>query len=265
MSDVASSGVNPDVPSVARVYDYLLGGKDNYESDRAMSAKLLEVSPETRKTARMNKDFGSRATHYIASQGVRQFIDLGSGIPTSPPSTHDTARALQPDATVVYVDHDPVVVAHSRALRVVGPGLTAILADIREPDTILTNPQLLERIDFSQPFAVLLFSVMQTINDCDEARDVLNAFVSRMAPGSYLAMSHISTDSEPQAITHLHKLTKASGYPPVAVRSYEELGGFFEGFDMVEPGIVDVRDWAGEGEERPSVTITLAGAVGRKR
>jgi hypothetical protein len=260
----APAGLDPTKPSVARMYDLMLGGKDNYASDRMMLEKVLTVAPETRDSARMNKEFGKRATRFIAQQGIRQYLDLGSGIPTSPPSTHDTARELEPDARVIYVDHDPVVVTHNRALRAISPGLVAISGDVEQPDSILASTDVIEQIDFREPVGVLIFSVLQTVGSYERAQQIVRSFAARMAPGSYLAMSHASTHSDAEAMAHVHKTSRETGYPPVAFRDSEQILGFFDGFDVVEPGLVDVRDWRPEAAG-PAVTIRLSGAVGRKR
>ena len=164
-------------PSVARTYDYLLGGKDNYEVDRQAVEMLRMVAPEAPLTARMNREFGKRAVRYIAEQGIRQFIDLGSGIPTSPPSIHDAVRSVDP-AHVVYVDLDPVVAAHSRALRSIGPGLDTILADIRRPEAVLDHPDLQALIDFNQPVGVVIFSVLDVIEDKDDPLGIFGTSAS---------------------------------------------------------------------------------------
>ena len=187
-------------PSVARTYDYLLGGKDNYEVDRQAVEMLRTVAPEAPVTARMNREFGKRAVRYIAEQGIRQFIDLGSGIPTSPPSVHDAVRGVNPTVRVVYVDVDPVVAAHSRALRSIGPGLDTILADIRRPETVLDHPDLQALIDFNEPVGVVIFSVLDVIEDKDNPLGIFRQFRERMTPGSYLGISHLSARSAPDAI-----------------------------------------------------------------
>lgn len=266
MSGVTGSypGINPRVPSVARVYDYLLGGKDNFASDRDMIKKLLAIAPQAPDSARANKDFGRRATEFIARQGIDQFIDLGSGIPTSPPSVHETAREIVPGATVVYVDNDPAVAAHSRALRAVTPGLATVQSDIRDPESVLNHPQMLAHIDFNRPVAVLLFSVLQTVPDRGDPAGLVGRFRDRMAAGSFLGLSHFSTRSRPQDVDHVHRIVRESGYPPIAVRSDNQVMEFFAGFDLVEPGLADIRDWRAE-EPGPFLTLILAGAVGRKR
>ena len=254
---------DPATPSVARTYDYLLGGKDNYEVDRQAVEMLRKVAPEAPLTARMNREFGKRAARYIAEQGIRQFIDLGSGIPTSPPSVHDAVRGVDPTARVLYVDMDPVVVAHSRALRSIGPGLTTILADIRRPEAVLDHPDLQQQIDFNEPVGVVIFSVLDVIEDKDNPLGIVRQFRERMAPGSYLGISHLSARSAPDAIAHTHRISQETGFAAVAYRPDEEVLQFFDGFDLVKPGLTDVREWHPE-QDGPEVKIKLVGGVGRK-
>lgn len=256
-------GLDSTTPSVARAYDYLLGGKDNYEVDRQVVEMLRTVAPEAPLTGRMNRMFGKRAARYIAEQGIRQFIDLGSGIPTTPPSVHDAVRSVDPTARVAYVDVDPVVVSHSRALRSIGPGLTTILADIRQPETVLEHPELQAHIDFNEPVAVVIFSVLDVIEDKDDPLGIVQRFRERMMPGSYLAISHLSARSAPDAVAHAHKISRETGFPAVAFRPDEQVLQFFEGFDLVDPGLVDIREWHPE-EDAAQVKIKLVGAVARK-
>ena len=224
---------------------------------------LLTVAPEARLTGRANRAFGKRAVRYIAEQGIRQFIDLGSGIPTTPPSVHEAARAIDPSVRVVYIDFDPVVAAHSQALRSVGPGLATVLADIRAPETVLGHPGLQELIDFDEPVGVVVFSVLHVIEDEDDPAGIMQRFRQRMAPGSYLAISHFSAESDPDAMAHSDRISKETGFPRVLFRSHDEILGFFGEFDLVEPGLVDIREWRPE-QETPRLALKLVGGVGRK-
>lgn len=263
LSPSPAPGIDTTTPSVAWAYDYLLGGKDNYEVDRQVVEMLRTVAPEASLTGRMNRAFGKRAVRYIAEQGIRQFIDLGSGIPTTPPSVHEAVHGVAPTAHVVYVDADPMVVTHSRALRSLGPGLTTILAVIRRPETVLDHPDLQAYIDFNEPVGVVIFSVLDVIEEKDNPFGIVRQFRERMAPGSYLGISHLSARSAPDAVAHTHKISQETGFPAVAFRSDEEVLQFFEGFELVEPGLVDVREWHPE-QEAPEVKIKLVGAVARK-
>jgi hypothetical protein len=240
-----------------------LGGKDNFAVDRQAVQMLLQVAPEAPVTAKANREFGKRAVRYIAQQGVRQFIDLGSGIPTTPPTVHETVRAVQPDARVVYVDFDPVVVAHSNALRSFGPGLATILADIRRPKDILNHPDLVPEIDFDQPVGVVIFSVLDVIDDSYDPVGIMAQFRERMAPGSYLGLSHLSARSAENAKEHSLMISKNTGFPEVQFRSDADVLRFFDGLDLVEPGLVDITEWHPE-QAASEMTLKLVGAVGRK-
>lgn len=257
-------GTSTTIPSVARGYDYLLGGKDNYAIDRQVVQMLLQVAPEAPITAKANRAFGTRAVRYIAEQGIQQFVDLGSGIPTTPPSVHETARAVQAEARVVYVDFDPVVVVHSNALRSVYPGTATILADLREPQVILNHPELLAHIDFDQPVGVVIFSVLDVIEEKYDPAGIVAQFRDRMAPGSYIGLSHLSARSAEDARQHSRMISEQTGFPQVQFRSDAEVLRYFEGFDLVGPGLVDVTQWHPE-QDAPDMKIKLVGAVGRKR
>lgn len=262
MTDPAepSSRLDLSTPSVARGYDYLLGGKDNYPVDHRVAEMLLQVAPEARITARANREFGARAAGWIGEQGIRQLIDLGSGIPTSPPAVHDVVRAVDPAVRVLYVDHDPIVVAHSRALRSRGPGLATVLADIRRPETILDHPDVLDVIDWDERVGVIIFSVLDLIEDPFE---IVDRFRERMAPGSFLGISHLSARSDQDAIDHAHKISEETEFPRVMFRDDEVVLDLFTGFELVEPGLVNITEWRPV-RDAPSTKIKLVGAVGRK-
>jgi hypothetical protein len=235
-------GVDPTIPSTARMYDYYLGGKDNYAADRQAAEKALSVVPSGRRAARANRYFMTRAVMLMADQGIRQFIDLGTGIPTSP-SVHELARAIQPDARVLYVDNDRVVTVHNRALLVKDENVRALQADIRDPGSILGSPELRELIDFRQPVGLLLVAVLHFVRDQEEPLDIVRAFTSRITPGSYLALSHITSDgTDPNVMATIHDAyAKASA--PAVFRTGAEINAFFSGFELVQPGLVDVTRW----------------------
>lgn len=219
--------------------------------------------PDLPLTAQVNREFGKRAVRYIAQQRIRQFIDLGSGIPTTPPSVHETARAVDPSLRVVYVDHDPVVVAHSNALRSAGPGLVTILADIRQPEAVLGHCDLQALIDFDEPVGVVIFSVLAFIADQDDPFGIVARFRERMAPGSFLGISDLSGRSEPCPMAHTHRISQQTGHPAATFRTDGEMLWFFEGFELVEPGLVDVGQWRPE-RDVPSLRLKHVGGVGRK-
>lgn len=256
------TGVDPTIPSPARMYDYYLGGKDNYGADREAAEKALSVVPFGRRIAQANRYFMMQAVVSMADQGIRQFVDLGTGIPTSP-SVHELARAIQPSARVVYVDNDAIVTAHNRALLVQDNRIEAIQADIREPDSIISSPEFRELIDFSQPVGVLFVAVLHFVGDREDPLGIVRAFSSRMTAGSYLALSHITSDgTEPgvmNTIQEVYSQTSAS----VSFRTRAEIDMFFSGFELVSPGLADVTRWTPNVTAKPLNLRFLAG-LGRK-
>lgn len=262
----APVGVDPTIPSPARMYDYYLGGKTNYAADRNAAEKALSVVPDGRRIARSNRYFLMRAVLLMADQGIQQFIDLGTGIPTSP-SVHQLAQALHPDARVLYVDNNAVVTAHNKALLAASDSIRAIQADIREPDTILDSWELRDLIDFREPVGVLFVAVLHFVRDHDSPKDIVRAFSSRMASGSYLAVSHITSDgTDPATVATIHEAYGHASAPAV-FRTEAEIQMFFAGFELVDPGLVDVTRWfphASMFTTKPPALHFLAG-VGRKR
>lgn len=234
-------GVDPSVPSSARVYDYLLGGKDNFAVDRAVAEKLLAVAPDSRLVARANRRFQVEAVRRLAEQGVRQYLDLGTGIPTAP-SIHETARAVDPSCRVVYVDYDPVVWLHVQVLLADAPGLAAVQADLRRPADILADPHVTGLIDFDQPVCVLMVGVLHFVMDHEDPRGIVAAFRERMAPGSHVVISHAMAESDPEAISQLRMAT--AGTPSQGrFRTEEEVRRLFDGFELIGPGLAPVHEW----------------------
>ncbi len=224
---------------------------------------IRTISPEAPLTARTNRAFGKRAVRYIAEQGIRQFIDLGSGIPTTRPAVHETARAVDPSARVVYVDFDPMVVAHSRALQSVYGGVNTVLADIRQPETVLDHPDLQALIDFDEPVGVVMFSVLAFVEDVYDPVGIVGQFRQRIAAGSYLGNSELSARSKPEAMARCHEITRVVGFPTVTFRTDDEVLRSFEGLDLVEPGLVDITQWRPE-QDGPPLGMKFVGGVGRK-
>jgi len=260
-------GIDPGVPSPARIYDYYLGGKDNFAADRAAAEKALSAVPQGREVARSNRRFLIRAVRHMASHGVAQFIDLGTGFPTSP-SVHETAAALVDRPRVVYVDNDPMVTSHNRAL-LAGDrdGVAVLHGDIRCPGQIFKHDDLWKTIDFGRPVGVLFVAVLHFIPGEDDPHCSVTAFCSLMAPGSFLAVSHISSDgTAPAVMAAIHEAYRTASAPAV-FRSRDEIAGFFAGLDLVKPGIVEVSGWrvrAGLPSASPPA-LRVLGGVGRKR
>ena len=234
-------GVDVTRPSIARIYDYVLFGKDNFAVDRAAAEKLMESGLD-RRHALANRAFLRRAVDFLAHQGIAQYLDLGSGLPTSP-SVHEVARDIIPAARVVYVDHDPIVVAHNDALLATGDGVTTIRGDIRDPDSVLAHRALAECLDFSQPVAVLVLSVLHFISHEEDAPAIIAKFRERLAPGSYLAISVGTSDgADPDMLAEATQ-TYAGARMPFMLRSRAQILDLFDGFDLVEPGLVSLPEW----------------------
>ncbi|MEU8400269.1 SAM-dependent methyltransferase [Nonomuraea sp. NPDC048892] len=264
-----SLGFDPSTPSVARLYDYFLGGKDNFAADRAAAEKILEVAPELPAAARANRAFLGRAVRHLARNGITQFLDLGTGLP-APGNVHEVAQEVDPGARVVYVDHDPVVLVHARALLEGQGGTTVVHGDLREPGAILREPGVLEAIDFGRPLGVLLVAVMHHLADSDRPGEVVAALREAVAPGSFLVMSHGTSEARPAAVERCTEVYRSAGLP-LTPRDRDEIGALFEGFELVDPGLVwlpqwrpdlsDMIDFAAAG---PQSSLALCG-VGVKR
>jgi hypothetical protein len=235
-------------PNIARVYDYWLGGKDNFEADRQEAQRLLAIYPLMAKLARDNRLFLSRAVTWIAGRGVRQFLDLGSGLPARD-NTHQAAQAVTPDARVVYADNDPVVVTHARA-RLTAPGVEAIAGDLRDPAAILGDPVVCKMIQPGEAACVVLALVLHFF-PFEEAREIAGAFTAWLPPGSYAIISVGCGDEETGG-----ELVRAYSAAPVYNHSPEQVSAFFGGLELVPPGLVDAEDW------RPVRTVVQSGRRG---
>jgi O-methyltransferase involved in polyketide biosynthesis len=250
---------DPSRPNIARVWDYWLGGKDNFAADRELAEKMLAVHPPTAQMARENRQFLGRAVSYVAASGIRQFIDVGAGLPTAV-NTHNIAQSVEPKARVAYVDHDPVVISHARSLLAKSSGVIAVPGDMRDPERILTDAALTELIDLAEPACVILSGVLH-FTDAGTARDVAAAFARAVVPGSYLIIS-CGSGNRSEGENFTSEYTAARIY----IHSLEEIVSFFDGFDLVPPGVVAVRTWTGDGLDlgRTAPTATFLGGVARK-
>jgi O-methyltransferase involved in polyketide biosynthesis len=258
-------GVDVSRPSIARIYDYLLYGKDNFAVDRAAAEKLMGSRLEPRRMSLANRAFLVRAVDFLARQGIAQYLDLGSGLPTSP-SVHEVARETIPGARVVYVDHDPIVVAHNDALLATRDGVITIRADIRDPDAVLGHEALADCVDWAQPVAVLLLSVLHFISHEEDAPAIVAKFRERMAPGSYLAVSVGTCDgADPDMLAEATE-TYAGARMPFTLRSRAQIMALFDGFDLVEPGLVSLPEWRPElNTDRTPLKGPTLGAVAQLR
>jgi O-methyltransferase involved in polyketide biosynthesis len=240
--DSTALGLDVTVPNAARIYDYLLGGKDNFHADRQAAAKVVEVLPGSRAACRANRDFLQRAVRYLTAAGIRQFIDIGSGLPTAG-NVHDIAHEADPAARVAYCDYDYVVLGHSRALLTKSPAVTVIGGDLRKPADILTSPGLRGHIDFTQPVAVLLVAVVHFLTDDDHPRQVIRELTAPLPPGSYLALSHVTADHVDATAAATAHDVYAGASAPVTARTHAGITRFFDGLTLVEPGVTDVSAW----------------------
>jgi hypothetical protein len=253
-------------PHPARMYDWYLGGKDNYPVDEAMGRQMLALDPRVPVMARVNRAFMHRAIRWLAQQGVRQFLDIGTGIPTEP-NLHQIAQRIAPDARVVYCDNDPIVLAHAAALlRGTPQGVTEyLMADVRDPATILDAAGKL--LDLDRPVALSLVALLHFISDADGAHELVERFLTGLPSGSYLMMTHATADFTPEESAAATEKLKAAGVT-LALRSREQFARFFTGLDLVEPGVEVVHKWHPElGEPVPGQDdgiIPGYGAVARK-
>jgi len=250
MSDTASGDdgldwVGADVdrsrPNPARMYDYYLGGAHNFGSDRRLAEQALAVMPWMGDAVRANRAFLRRAVRRCVGDGVRQFLDLGSGIPTVG-NVHEVAQAIDPGARVVYVDNEPVAVSHSELLLARTPNVRVVRADLTVPREVLTHPDVVDALDFSQPVAVLALAVLHFVPDPAAAAAVLQCYRSVMTPGSVLVFSHVTADHDPEPAQRAAAVYERSA-SPVHPRTHAQLTEMLAGFDLVPPGLVDATDW----------------------
>ncbi|MCH6160747.1 SAM-dependent methyltransferase [Streptomyces marispadix] len=258
-------------PHSARMYDYYLGGKDWYPVDEEAAEKVLQVCPQIRRTAETNRSFMHRATRTLAAEyGVRQFVDIGTGIPT-PPNLHQVAQEVAPDARVVYADHDATVLEYAHVLmRSTSEGRTAyISADVRE-DPILDSPQLREVIDLDQPVALSLVALLHFVPDDYGPYEIVGGLLEKLAPGSFLVLSHCTNDFDPVAWQGVKKVYDAGG-TTVQFRTRQEVERFFDGLELIDPQVTAAHDWRPDepvevtGEEAELLrSAALYAGVGRK-
>lgn len=261
----APESIDLDRPNAARIYDYLLGGAANFEQDRAFANKLLEVMPEARPAARLNRAFLRRAVRFCVASGIRQFLDVGSGIPTAG-NVHEIAQAYAPDSRVLYVDNEPVAVTHAELILRDNDRAGSVLGDLSDPDAVLGSPAAQRLIDFDQPVAVLMVAVLHFIPDSAQPHAAVERYVRTISPGSYLVLSHGVDNPALPGADEATKLYRASSTPGVG-RSPADIERFFTGLELVEPGLVWTPQWRPDAPEdvgaHPEAALVFAG-VGRK-
>lgn len=238
------ASIDIDKPNTARVYDYYLGGACNLEVDRAFADKIIELVPEVRQAALLNRRFLRRAVSELAKQGITQFVDLGSGVPTVG-HVHEIARGVAPEARVLYVDAEPVAVAHAEHILADVPGTGVVQADLRSPDAILHSEQMRKLIDWSQPVAVLMVAVLHFIQDGPELTAALQRYKQKLVPGSALVISHATPDPDPARLGRAAELYRNANTPFV-VRDKTEITRFFDGMRILDPGVVWTPLWRPE-------------------
>lgn len=258
-------GTDVEHPNAARIYDYFLGGSHNFPADRAVARKAIELWPDLPLIMRANRAFLRRAVQYLAGSGITRFLDLGSGIPTYG-AVHEVVREIQPAARVVYVDQDPVAVAHSRLLVGHDPNVEVVQADLRDPRDLLARTPVAELLSRGEPVAVLVVAVLHFISDDDDPGAVLAVLRDAVTPGSMLALSHAALEGRPdQAGPHQELYARTPN--PLTMRTRKQITAFFDGFELVEPGVVYLPEWRPEVPEsvgsHPERMSGLAG-LGRR-
>jgi S-adenosyl methyltransferase len=259
----ALQDIDASVPHSARIWNYRLGGKDNFQADRDAGDAFLDVYPEQRDKARACRYYLARAIRYLVEEaGVRQFLDVGTGLPTAD-NTHEVAQRLAPESRIVYVDNDPLVLAHARILLTSSPeGVTNYIdADLHDPEAILAEAG--HTLDLDRPVAVLLIGVLGHVADYDEAREVVRRLLAGLPSGSYLVQCD-GDDTSPEYIAAIEQYRDEGGVP-YNVRSHEQIAGFFDGLELVEPGVVPIPEWRTEPSRFSGPTnVAERGGVGRK-
>jgi len=256
--------IDASVAHIARVYDYWLGGKDHFAADRAVGDKVLEIHPETVLSVRANRAFLARSVRYLAAtEGIRQFLDIGTGLPSAN-NTHEVAQAVAPEARVVYVDNDPIVLTHARALLTSSPeGATAYLdADIRDPGRILDEAA--EVLDFSEPVAVMLVAVLHMLRDEEDPRGVVTRLMAAVPSGSFLVVSHLASDVQPETMAEMGRRLNESMTQQFTMRTRDDVTQFFGGLRLVDPGVVLTHEWRPETGKDSTTPGVLWAGVARK-
>ena len=254
-------------PHSARMYDYYLGGKDHFAVDRETALKAMESWPAVRTAVRENREFLGRAVRYlVAEAGIRQFLDIGTGLPSAN-NVHEVAQAVAPESRIVYVDNDPIVLTHARALLASVPqGRTAYVdADLREPEAILANPAVRETLDLNQPVALMLVAILHFLVDADDPARIVATLLDALPKGSYLVASHVTPEHDPVGVYGLVRVYRAGGIPAQARTAAEFADLAFAGLELIDPGLVLVSEWRRPDGPAPSPEqVNWYGGIGRK-
>ncbi|XUL86307.1 SAM-dependent methyltransferase [Streptomyces galilaeus] len=259
----APRSIDISVPSVSRIYDYYLGGSHNFEVDREAARKAMEFLPGLPKIMQANRAFMRRAVRFAAAEGITQFLDIGSGIPTFG-NVHEVAQQASPGAHVMYVDHDPVAVAHSQAVLAGNATADVVAADLRKPQEILASAEVQRLIDVNRPVALLLVAILHFVEDADDPYGAVAQLRDALAPGSLLILTHASYEGIPlpperaEGAVDVYKDIRN----PLIMRSRDEIARFFEGYDMVEPGLVPMPDWRPDTAPEDEDPFSFSGFAG---
>jgi S-adenosyl methyltransferase len=249
---------------IARVYDYWLGGKDNFTVDRQVGDKVLDIHPETALSVRANRGFLARAVRYLAAEeGIKQFLDVGTGLPSAN-NTHEVAQSVAPEARVLYVDNDPIVLVHARALLTSSPeGETGYLdADMKDPDAILTGAERM--LDFTKPVGIMLVAVLHMLRDEEEPGAIVGRFTDAVPPGSFLVISHLASDVQQDTMAEMGRRLNESMTQQFTMRTRAQVEGFFDGLTLVEPGVVLTHEWRPDSSDDAKTPGVLWAGVARK-
>ena len=259
--------IDQSKPHAARMYDYMLGGKDHYAADRETAERAMQSWPAVRTAVRENRMFLARAVRYlVAEAGIRQFLDIGTGLPSAD-NVHEVAQRAAPESRIVYVDNDPIVLAHARALLTSDPrGATAyIQADLRQPEKIISHPKTRETLDFSQPIALMLVAILHFVVDEDRPAEIVRTLMDSLPAGSYLVSSHVTPEHDADGVHGLERTYRQGGVPAQVrnVADFERIA--FTGLDLVDPGVVLVSEWRPDRKRRPTAAeVNWYGGVARK-
>jgi O-methyltransferase involved in polyketide biosynthesis len=257
------SKLDTGVAHTARTWNYWLGGKDNFTADREVGEQILQFLPNMRITARADRAYLGRAVRYLAGEaGIRQFLDVGTGLPTAD-NTHDVAQSVAPESRIVYIDNDPLVLVHARALLTSTPqGVTDYVeADLHDPDKILQEAA--RTLDFTQPVALTLLGVLNFVIDDDEAQAIVNRLLDAVPPGSYLAIAHASNEVNPAEAEAARQFWNEHATPPITFRSAQQITHFFDRVELLDPGVVSCSRWRPEASDLDTPEVDQFCGVGR--
>jgi hypothetical protein len=269
--DRVPPGIDTSKPNISRVYDFMLGGKDNFAADRQIAEMALKIAPDAPAAARSNREFLRRVVRHLAAEaGIRQFLDIGSGLPTQG-NVHEIAQEIDPEARVVYVDNDPMVLVHGRAILATTETTTVIQADIREPDEILDHPEVRRLIDFTEPVGLLLFSILHHLNDDEDPDGIAARLRAALPPGSYVAVSHFHNPGAERPVVSQQAAEAErifnENLGTGRWRTGEEILAYFGDMEVLEPGLVPLVEWRPDAYDNHEVGITYytyVGGVARK-